>query len=86
MELPELGGQFELRLRTSRQAGDISFWTDRTDALVDMKVENSVLSFSVKENLDGQPRLMTIRLSYVDGWDDVKTLDVLLKQKFDALN
>ena len=86
MELPELGGQFELRLRTSAQSDAISFWTDRTDALVDMKVENSVLSFSVKENLDGQPRLMTIRLSYVDGWDDVKTLDVLLKQKYDALN
>ena len=86
MSVPEAGGDYELRLTTSCLDEQISFWTDRTDALVDFKVVNGIFSFRAKENLDGQPRIMTIRLSYIDGWDDVRSLDISIRQQFDPLN
>ena len=86
MLIPEAGGVYELRLRTSCLDHQISCSTDRTDAVVDFKVENGVLSFRVKENVDSQPRILTVNVSYVDGWDDVKTYSFTIKQQFDPLN
>lgn len=86
MSIPEAGGVYELRLRTSCLDYQLSCSTDRTDAIVDFKVENGVLSFRVKENIDSQPRIMNITLSYVDGWDDVCTYSFSIKQQFDPLN
>ena len=87
MLVPEAGGVYDdIRLNTSCNDYEISFWTDRPDVLVDFKVENGVFSFRAKENLDGQPRIMTIRLSYVDGWDDVRSLDLSIRQQYDPLN
>ena len=86
MSVPEAGGVYELRLRTSCLDHQIMCSTDRTDAVVDFKVENGVLSFRVKENVDSQPRILTVNVSYVDGWDDVKTYSFTIKQQFDPLN
>lgn len=86
MPMPEAGGEYKLRLKTSCMDHQISFWTDRTDALVDFKMDNGVFYFRAKPNEDSQPRIMTIRLSYVDGWDDVRSLDISIKQQFDPLN
>ena len=86
MSVPEAGGVYELRLRTSCLDQQIMCSTDRTDAVVDFKVENGVLSFRVKENVDSQPRILTVNVSYVDGWDDVKTYTFTIKQQFDPLN
>ena len=86
MPMPEAGGDYELRLKTSCMDHEITFWTDRPDALIDLKVENGVFKFHANPNVDSQPRIMTIRLSYVDGWDDVRSLDISIKQQFDPLN
>lgn len=86
MLIPEAGGVYELRLRTSCLDHQIMCSTDRTDSVVDFKVENGVLSFRVKENVDSQPRILTVTLSYVDGWDDTKTYTFTIKQQFDPLN
>ncbi len=86
MSIPEAGGEYSIRLRTSCMDHEFSFWTDRPDAIVDVKVVNGVLSFRAKVNEDAQPRLIVLRLSYIDGWDDVKTLDIPIKQMFDPLN
>lgn len=86
MLVPEAGGVYELRLRTSCLDHQISCSTDRTDAVVDFKVDNGVLSFRVKENVDSQPRILTVNVSYVDGWGDTKTYTFTIKQQFDPLN
>lgn len=86
MLLPEKGGEYKLRLRTSCLDHQISFYTDRPDAIVDFKVSNGVFSFRVKENVDAQPRIMVVELSYFDGWDDKRTCSFSIKQQFDPLN
>ena len=86
MLLPEKGGEYKLRLRTSCLDHQISFYTDRPDAIVDFKVSNGVFTFRVKENVDAQPRIMVVELSYFDGWDDKRTCSFSIKQQFDPLN
>lgn len=86
MLLPEKGGEYKLRLRTSCLDHQISFYTDRPDAIVDFKVSNGVFTFRVKENVDAQPRIMAVELSYIDGWDDKRTCSFSIKQQFDPLN
>lgn len=86
MSIPEIGGEYSLRLRTSCLDQELTCWCDRTDTVTDFKVENSVLSFRVKENLDGQPRIIHVELSYINGWDDKCTYSFSIKQQFDPLN
>ena len=86
MLIPEKGGEYKLRLRTSCLDHQLSFYTDRPDAIVDFKVSNGVFSFRVKENVDAQPRIMVVELSYFDGWDDKRTCSFSIKQQFDPLN
>ena len=86
MELPEAGGEYDLRLLTSCLDHEIKFWTDRPDAIVDMKVENGLFSFRAKENVDSQPRIIVVRLYYIDGWDDERSMEFTIKQQFDPLN
>ena len=86
MSAPEQGGVYTIRLRTSCLDHQLSFYTDRPDAIVDFKVSNGVFSFRVKENVDAQPRIMVVELSYFDGWDDKRTCSFSIKQQFDPLN
>lgn len=86
MEVPELGGEYALRLRTSCLPGEISCWVDNSDAVVDMKVENNTFYFRVTANTDGQPRILHVELSYIDGWDDKRVCTFAIKQKFDPLS
>lgn len=86
MSVPEKGGEYSLRLRTSCLDHQLKFWTDRPDAVVDFKVENKVLTFRVKENLDSQPRILRVQLFYIDGWDDQRICEFTIKQQFDPIN
>lgn len=86
MSVPELGGEYAIRLETSCNDYEISCWCDNTSAVVDFEVINSVLYFRVKENLDGQPRILHVELSYIDGWDDKCTYKFSIKQNFDPLS
>lgn len=92
MSAPEAGGLYTIRLRTSCLDHQLRCWTDRPDAVVDMKVENKVLTFRLKENIDAQPRIISFDLFYVDGWDDERNVrgdlnkHLTIKQQFDPLN
>lgn len=86
LSVPEAGGEYSFRLRTSCLDHQINFWTDRPDAIADFKVENKVLSFRVKTNEDNQPRIMNVELSYLDGWDETCTWAFSIKQQFDPIN
>ncbi len=70
-----------LRLRTSCLDHQIVCKSEHATGISNLKVENKVLSFDVNENTEGQPRLLNIELSYVDGWDEVKTLTFAVYQK-----
>lgn len=84
--VPEAGREYEMRLKTSCQDHEIQCWTDAPSSIVDFKVENKTLSFRVKQNVSGQPLIMHVRLSYVDGWDDTHSYEFSIKQEFDPLN
>jgi hypothetical protein len=86
LSVPEEGGSYSLRLRTSCLDQELSFWCDRPETITDVKFENKTLSFNVTKNEDGQPRIIMIDVSYIDGWDDKRTYSFSIKQQFDPLN
>lgn len=86
LDIPKVGGEYAIRLSTTCLDNQISCWCDNSDAVVDFEIMNSVLYFSVKENLDGQPRILHIELSYIDGWDDKVTYKFSIRQNFDSHN
>ncbi len=84
--VPESGGSYSIRLKTSRLDHEIKCWTDNPNSVVDFNVENKVLSFRVKQNVSGQPLFINIELSYIDGWDDKQAYTFSIRQQFDPLN
>ena len=76
------GEKVALRLKTSCLDHEITCTVDHATAISDIKIDNRVLSFSVAENEEGMPRIINFTLSYVDGWDDTKTLAFALKQAY----
>ncbi len=72
---------YSLRLETSCQDHEISFATDYPKAIVDFRVDNGYFHFHINDNDENQPRIMEITLSYVDGWDDVKSFTFSIKQE-----
>lgn len=83
---PEAGGVYSMRLKTSCMDHEIKCWTDTPNSVVDFNVENKVLSFRVKQNVSGQPLIINVELSYIDGWDDKQTYTFSIKQQFDPLS
>jgi hypothetical protein len=81
LEVESDGGDVSFRLRTSCMDHELSAWTSDKTIVSGFKFENSVFSFRVSENDEQQPRIVTIRISYVDGWDDTKTLEFTIRQK-----
>lgn len=76
------GAEVSLRLKTSCLDHEITCTVDHDTALSNVKIENSVLSFVVNENEEGAPRVISMHLSYVDGWNEVRKLDFALKQDY----
>lgn len=86
MEIEEEGGDYALRLKTTCLDSDILFWTDRTDIVTNCRVENGVFKFHINVNDEMQPRIFNIELSYIDGWDDKRTLPFSVRQKFNPID
>lgn len=82
MHISVVGGDFKLRLRTSCLDHQITCVTDHATAISDWKVDNKVFYFTVAENNEGQPRIINLTLSYVDGWGDTKELMFSINQRF----
>lgn len=70
----------EVRLRTSCLDHEISCRCDYTNAISSFEIKNKVLKFTLNENNEGQPRIIDVTLSYVDGWGDTKSLVFSIKQ------
>lgn len=82
MEIPWEGGEFSFRLRTSCMDHELSAWSSDKTIVNGFKFENGVCSFFVAANDELQPRIVIFRISYVDGWDDVRTLELSIRQLY----
>ena len=80
------GGDVSFRLNTSCMAHQLSAWTSDKNAVSGFKFENGaacvIFSFRVGTNEEQQPRIITVRISYTDGWGDVKTFEFTIKQAY----
>lgn len=76
------GGEVSFRLRTSCLDYELSGWSSDKTIVNGFKFENGVCSFNVAANDELQPRIIIIRLSYVDGWEDVRTLELSIRQEY----
>ena len=76
------GGEISFRLRTSCMDHELSGWSSDKTILNGFKFQNGVCSFFVAANDEQQPRIVTFNISYVDGWEDVKTLSLSIRQQY----
>lgn len=76
------GGEFSFRLRTTCLDYELSGWSSDKSIVNSFKFENGVCSFFVAANDEQQPRIVTFNISYVDGWEDTKTLELSIRQGY----
>ena len=76
------GGEISFRLRTSCLDHELSAWTSDPTIISGFKFDNGVCSFHVGMNDELQPRIVTFQLSYVDGWEDKKVLELSIRQNY----
>lgn len=81
LEVESDGGEVSFRLRTSCMDHELSAWSSDKTIVNGFEFENGLCSFFVAANEEQQPRIVTIRISYVDGWDDTQTLELTIRQK-----
>ena len=78
------GGEISFRLRTSCLDYELSGWSSDKTILNGFKFENSVCTFNVAANDEKQPRIVTFQISYVDGWEDTKTMELSIRQGYNS--
>ncbi len=76
------GGEVSFRLRTSCLDHELSAWSADPTIVNGFRFENGVCTFQVASNDELQPRIVIFRISYVDGWDDVQTLQLSIRQEY----
>ena len=76
------GGEIAIRLQTSCLDHELSAWSSDNTIVNGFKFENGVCSFFVAANDEQQPRIVTIRISYVDGWEDEKFMELTIRQGY----
>ena len=76
------GGEMSFRLRTTCLDYQLSGWSSDKTIVNGFKFENGVCSFFVSANDEQQPRIVTFNISYVDGWEDTKTLELSIRQGY----
>lgn len=76
------GGEISFRLRTSCMDHELSTWTSDQTIVNGFKFQNGVCSFFVSANDELQPRIVTFHISYVDGWEDTRTLELSIRQGY----
>lgn len=79
------GGEVSVRLRTSCLDHQLSAWSSDANIVNNFRFENSVFTFNVAANDELQPRIVTVRVSYIDGWDDKQTLEFTIRQNYENI-
>jgi hypothetical protein len=76
------GGEISVRLRTSCLDHQLSAWSSDATIVNDFHFDNGVFSFRVAANDEQQPRIVTVQVSYIDGWDDKQILEFSIRQNY----
>lgn len=76
------GGEISFRLRTSCMDHELSAWSAEPTVVNGFKFQNGVCSFFVSANDELQPRIVAFNITYVDGWEDTKTLALSIRQGY----
>lgn len=77
------GGEVAVRLRTSCLDHELSAWSSDTAIVSGFKFNNGIMTFHVAANSELQPRIVTLQISYVDGWGDKRVLEISIRQEYD---
>ena len=86
MNVAEAGGEFAILLDTSCQDHEILFWTDYPEYVQEFRVENGYLKFKVLANTEGQPHIINVELSFIDGWGDKQSLPFTIRHNYNPLD
>lgn len=77
------GGEIAIRLQTSCLDHELSAWSSDSSIVSGFKFENGIMTFQVAANSELQPRIVTIQISYIDGWEDKRVLEISIRQNYD---
>ena len=76
------GGEYQVRLVSSCMDHQLSTWSSDDTIVSGFRIDNKVLTFNVAENNEKQPRIVTIQVSYIDGWDEKHILEFTIRQMY----
>lgn len=77
------GGEIAVRLQTSCLDHELSAWSSDPTIVSGFKFNNGTMTFHVAANTELQPRIVTIQISYIDGWEDKRVLEISIRQNYD---
>ncbi len=80
------GGEVSFRLRTSCMDHELIGWSSDKSILNGFKFENGVCYFSVTQNDEMQPRIVSFQIYYIDGWGDKRILELSIRQEYHQTN
>jgi hypothetical protein len=82
MEVEWEGGDYSFRVRTGALSHNIKTWTPDPNVITKFHVENNLVTFTVAQNNELQPRIVNFQVSYIDGWDEEQVLKLSIRQKY----
>ena len=76
------GGEYSFRLHKTCLDHELFAWTPDSSVINGFKFTNGLCTFNVTPNDELQPRIVTFQISYIDGWDDKRTLELSIRQGY----
>jgi hypothetical protein len=63
-------------------SANLKAWTPDPSVITKFHIENDIVTLTVAQNNEMQPRVVNFQLSYLDGWDDEQVLKLSIRQKY----
>ena len=82
MEVAWEGGDYSFRVRTGALSHQLKAWTPNPNVITKFHIENNVVTLTVAQNNELQPRIVNFQVSYVDGWEEEKALKLSINQLY----
>ena len=82
MEVSWEGGDYSFRVRTGALSHNLKTWTPNPNVITKFNVENNVVTLTVAQNNELQPRIVNFQVSYIDGWDEEQVLSLSIRQQY----
>ena len=83
MEVDWTGGDYSFRLRTDVLSSQLKAWTPDPSVITNFHIENNVVTLTVSQNNQLQPRIVNFQISYIDGWNEQQVLKLSIRQASD---